>query len=495
MNYEEFRDFRIADFHRLFRSGELTPSALTTAFLDRIRQTDDRLNAFLLVNEEEALREASELDHASLDDTLPSLFGIPVAVKDNICTRGIPTTCGSKILADFRPPYNATVVDRLRRSGAILLGKTNLDQFAMGSSTENSAFGPTRNPFDPERVSGGSSGGSAASVAAFQVPLALGSDTGGSVRQPAAFCGVVGLRPTYGRISRYGLISFASSLDQIGPIARNVEDAAILFEALSGEDRQDSTCAPYPPFSCREIPPAETVRNVTIGVPREYFTSGLEKPVADVIRHTLDRLDREGFRLQEISLPHTDYALEAYYIVAPAEASSNLARYGGVLYGYRSANVQGLLDLYCKTRSEGFGLEVKRRIMLGTYSLSSGYYDEFYLKGMQVRTLVRRDFEKAFEQCDVLLSPVTPGVPFRIGEKVVDPYQMYLTDVYTVPSAMAGIASLSLNCGYVEGLPVGMQVMTAPFREGVLFGFSRWLEAFLDLPTPWPGRFGREEAH
>lgn len=487
MNLCDFRNFTIRNYQDLFARGELSPRELLSIFLQRIREVDPLLHAFLFVNEEGAFARAQELEEKGKDkDTRPPLWGIPVAIKDNICTLGIPTTCASRILEGYVPPYNATAVERLEAAGAIVLGKTNMDEFAMGSSTENSAYGPTRNPFDLRRVPGGSSGGSAAALAALEVPLALGSDTGGSVRQPAAFCGIVGLRPTYGRVSRYGLVSFASSLDQIGPMARTVADTITLFEIISGRDERDSTCAPYPPFSRTEIPHREEVRKMVVGLPREYFSGGVDSRIVRAIEEALKGLEGEGLTIREVSLPHTNYALEAYYIVAPSEASSNLARYDGVLYGLREGGAGSLQDMYFKTRTSGFGVEVKRRILLGTYSLSSGYYDAYYLRGMKVRTLVRQDFEKAFEECHVLITPVSPVFPFFFGERTKDPYEMYLADVFTIPSAMAGIPALSLNCGYVDGLPVGLQIIAGPFQEGMLFGLALFLEEMLALPLPFP---------
>ncbi|MCX7667501.1 MAG: aspartyl/glutamyl-tRNA amidotransferase subunit A, partial [Atribacterota bacterium] len=342
-----------------------------------------------------------------------------------------------------------------------------------------------RNPFDLRRVPGGSSGGSAAALASLETPLALGSDTGGSVRQPASFCGVVGLRPTYGRVSRYGLVSFASSLDQIGPMARNVEDCITLFEVISGSDERDSTCAPYPPFSRQDVPQEEEIRKMKVGIPREYFSSGVDGAIVKRIQEVLDLLRREGLECVEISLPHTDCALEAYYIVAPAEASSNLARYDGVLYGLREEG-STLQEMYFRTRTAGFGKEVKRRIILGTYSLSSGYYDDYYLKGMKVRTLVRKDFEEALQKCHFLVTPVSPCFPFFLGERTKSPYEMYLADVFTIPSAMAGIPGLSINCGYENNLPIGLQILSGPFREGWIFGLALFLEKMLSLSSPFP---------
>lgn len=487
MNLRDFRNFTIRDYQDLFAKGELVPRELLTIFLERIREVDSLLHAFLFINEDGAFIQAQKLEEEGKDKSVrPPLWGIPIAIKDNICTLGIPTTCASRILEGYIPPYNATVIERLEAAGAILLGKTNMDEFAMGSSTENSAYGPTRNPFDLERVPGGSSGGSAAALASLEAPLALGSDTGGSVRQPAAFCGIVGLRPTYGRVSRYGLVSFASSLDQIGPMARTVEDTITLFEVISGRDERDSTCAPYPPFSRAEIPQKEEVRKMIIGLPKEYFSGGVDSRIVDTIEEVLKGLEKEGLTIREVSLPHTNYALEAYYIVAPSEASSNLARYDGVLYGLREGGEGTLQDMYFRTRTSGFGAEVKRRILLGTYSLSSGYYDAYYLKGMKVRTLVRQDFERAFQECHLLITPVSPVFPFFLGERTKSPYEMYLADVFTIPSAMAGIPALSLNCGYVDNLPVGLQIIAGPFQEGVLFGLALFLEQMFSLPLPLP---------
>jgi aspartyl-tRNA(Asn)/glutamyl-tRNA(Gln) amidotransferase subunit A len=484
MTVDVFREFRIRDYHERLRKKELSVEELLEAFLGRIQNVDIQIRAFLSLNEE-ARAQARELQENVPEGVFPPLWGIPIAIKDNICTENLPTTCGSRILENFVAPYDATVIEKLKKAGAIILGKTNMDEFAMGSSTENSAFGPTRNPFDLRRVPGGSSGGSAAALAALEVPLALGSDTGGSVRQPASFCGVVGLRPTYGRVSRYGLVSFASSLDQIGPMARNVEDCITLFEVISGSDDRDSTCAPYPPFSRQDIPPEEEIRKMKVGVPREYFASGVDEAIVKRVQDVLGLLEREGLECVEVSLPHTDCALEAYYIVAPAEASSNLARYDGVLYGLRGEG-STLQEMYFQTRTRGFGKEVKRRIILGTYSLSSGYYDDYYLKGMKVRTLVRRDFEEALQTCHFLVTPVSPCFPFFLGERTTSPYQMYLADVFTIPSAMAGIPGISINCGYVNGLPVGLQILSGPFKEGWLFGLALFLEKALSLVSPFP---------
>ncbi|MCX6091237.1 MAG: Asp-tRNA(Asn)/Glu-tRNA(Gln) amidotransferase subunit GatA [Candidatus Atribacteria bacterium] len=495
MNIADLRHYSIEEYKKAYRSKEFTPTAVTRVFFDRIRELEGDIHAFLAIDEEGAMKRARELEEKKISDTdFPPLYGIPIAVKDNICVKGLQATCGSRILRNFVAPYDATVVEKLKKAGVIILGKTNMDEFAMGSSTENSGYGPTRNPLDRERVPGGSSGGSAACVAALEAPLSLGSDTGGSVRQPAAFCGIVGLRPTYGRVSRYGLVSFASSLDQIGPLTRTVDDCITLFEVISGQDERDSTCAPYPPFSRNDIPKDEEIPKIRIGIPNEYFTPGVDPAISGRIREVIDLLVNKGFPVINVSLPHTDFGLESYYIVALAEASSNLARYDGVLYGFRKEGSFTLQEMYTRTRTEGFGKEVLRRIVLGTYSLSSGYYDEYYLKGMKVRTLVRKDFEASFQNCDLLLTPVTPCLPFRFGERSRDPYQMYLADVFTIPSAMAGIPGISLNCGYQDHLPIGLQILSAPFAEGKLLGFARYLEKLLSIPLPFPEKMPRKES-
>lgn len=394
---------------------------------------------------------------------LPPLAGLPVAVKDVICTTDFPTTCGSRILDGWVPPYDATVVTRLRDAGAVIIGKTNMDEFAMGSSTENSAFGPTRNPWDVARVPGGSSGGSAAAVAASLAPMALGTDTGGSIRQPAGFCGITGLKPTYGRVSRYGLVAFASSLDQIGPMTRTVGDAALLLQVLAGRDPRDSTSADLPVPLYKEALNGG-VRKLRIGIAAEAFGEGLAPNVRDAVLAASRILEKEGAQLVEVSLPTISYALPTYYLIATSEASTNLARYDGVQYGLR-VPATDLYSMYTKTRREGFGAEVKRRIMLGTYALSAGYYEGFFLKAQRVRTLVRRDFLKAFERVDLVLMPTSPTVPFRLGEKVEDPLQMYLADVYTIPVNLAGLPGISIPCGFADGLPIGLQLIGRPFDE------------------------------
>lgn len=460
------------------RSGELRAKDLVASVLRRIREVEPLVHAYISLDEEGALRKAEEVDaRVARGEEVGVLAGVPVAVKDNICIKGMRTTCASKILENFVSPYDATVVEKLKAADAVFLGKTNLDEFAMGSSTENSYFGPTRNPHDPERVPGGSSGGSAAALAAGEAVLALGSDTGGSIRQPASFCGVVGLKPTYGRVSRYGLVAFASSLDQIGPMAKNVKDTALLLNVISGYDPKDSTSAPV------EVPDFtkaldEGIEGIRIGLPREYFAEGLEDEVREKVLEAVDILEGEGAEVVEVSLPHTKYAIATYYIVAPAEASSNLARYDGVKYGFR-ADGRDLYEMYCNTRSQGFGEEVKRRIMLGTYTLSAGYYEAYYLKALKVRTLIKQDFEEVFETCDLLATPTSPTVAFRLGEKVADPLTMYLSDVYTVSVNLAGLPGISVPCGSSDGLPVGLQLIGRPFDEETLLRVAYVVERSL----------------
>ncbi len=448
-----------------FREGQTTPTAATEAYLDRIARHDGTLRSYLTVMREEALAQAHAADERYRKG-MPRgpLDGVPVALKDVLCTRGVPTTCGSKILEHFVPPYDATVVQRLREAGAVLLGKTNLDEFAMGSSTEHSAFGPTRNPWDPARVPGGSSGGSAAAVAADLAAAALGTDTGGSVRQPAAFCGVVGLKPTYGRVSRYGLVAFASSLDQIGPFAKDVLDCALVLEAIAGHDPRDATSIPAPvPRYAAAL--TGDVRGLRLGVPREYFTPGMDPEVEQAVREAIGVLEKLGASTREISLPTTDYGIAVYYIIAPAEASSNLARYDGVKYGLRLPGGRDLVEMVSRTRAAGFGAEVKRRIMLGTYALSAGYYDAYYGRAQKVRTLVRRDFEAAFQAVDLIVAPTTPNVAFRHGEKE-DPLAMYLNDVFTVGGNLAGLPAVSVPCGFTAaGLPIGLQLIGRALDE------------------------------
>ncbi len=465
------------------RSGEVTAKEVAAAALQRIQALDAGLGAFLTVEPERVLARADEIDRTVRVHDYP-LAGVPVAVKDNICTRNLRTTCGSRILRNFHPPYSATAVERLELAGAVIIGKTNCDEFAMGSSTENSAFHVTRNPYDPGRVSGGSSGGSAVAVAAGMATLALGSETGGSVRQPASFCNVLGLKPTYGRISRYGLVAFASSLDCIAPLANNPRDIALLLGVLAGQDAHDSTSSPVtaPDYAAELNKP---VRGLKLGIPREFFEEGLDPEVKLAIEAGIRNAHSLGCELIDVSLPHTRYAIADYYIIAPAEASSNLARYDGVRYGERVSAPKDLSDMYKRTRSDGFGAEVKRRIMIGTYALSSGYYEAYYGRAMKVRTLIKRDYDRAFEKVDALVSPVSPTAAFKIGEKISDPLSMYLSDIYTVTANLAGIPALSLPCGFTSaGLPVGLQVLANQFQEAVLIRFAGAYAQSFPLTAP-----------
>ncbi len=448
---------------------EVSTRQLTEAALAQIEAVESQVHAFLTVTRDHALAQANAIDERRVrGEDLGPLAGIPIAVKDVICTRGIRTTCASKILPNFIPPYDATAVDKLNRAGAVMIGKTNCDEFAMGSSTENSGYGPTGNPWDTKRVPGGSSGGSSAAVAAREAVVALGTDTGGSIRQPASLCGVVGLKPTYGRVSRYGLAAYASSLDQIGPISRTVEDAALVMNAIAGHDELDSTSVSIPVLDFVKACKTD-VKGLRIGVPKEYFGEGVDVKVTELVRSAIDKLTALGATAEECSLPYTDYALACYYIIAPAEASSNLARYDGVKYGHRTKELAGHIGLVEKTRAEGFGDEVKQRIMIGTYALSAGYYDAYYKRAQQVRTLIRRDFDRAFEKYDVLLTPTSPTVAFKIGEKSGDPLAMKLADVCTLPANLAGIPGISIPCGFSEDLPVGLQILAKPFDEESIF--------------------------
>jgi aspartyl-tRNA(Asn)/glutamyl-tRNA(Gln) amidotransferase subunit A len=436
-------------------------------YLGRIAQFDGTLGAFRAVAADRALEDAARVDREKAP--LP-LAGVPVAVKDNLCTRGITSTASSKILEGYVPPYDATVITRLKQAGAIIIGKTNCDEFGMGSSTENSAYGPSRNPWDITRIPGGSSGGSAVAVSAQFAPVALGSDTGGSIRQPAAMCGIVGLKPTYGRVSRYGLLAFASSLDQIGPLARTVSDAALLLNIMAGHDPADSTAASAPvPDFCEAL--TGDVKGIRLGVPAAILDEGIDQDVRHAFVESLEVLKDRGATLVDIDLPHARYAIPTYYLVATAEASSNLARYDGVRYGFRASNAgQDLRAMYARTRAGGFGTEVKRRIMLGTYVLSAGYYDAYYLKALRVRTLIRRDYDRAFERVDLVAMPTSPTPAFALGERLEDPLQMYLTDVFTVSAPLAGLPAISLPCGFSSRkLPIGLQLIGRPFEEAVVF--------------------------
>jgi aspartyl-tRNA(Asn)/glutamyl-tRNA(Gln) amidotransferase subunit A len=454
--------------HEALRTGATSVRDVCVRTFERIEALNERLGAFLTLNEEEALRRAEALDRDLARGEWRPLLGVPVAIKDNICTRGLRTTCASQILHNFIPPYHATAVERLLEAGAIIIGKTNCDEFAMGSSNENSAFGVVRNPWDLERVPGGSSGGSGAAVAADLCVVALGSDTGGSVRLPAAFCGVVGLKPTYGRVSRYGLVAYGSSLDQIGPITKTVADAARVLQVIAGRDPRDSTSSNHPVPDYVAALNGE-IRGLRLGVPREYFGPGLDEEVKTAVWHAIHRFADLGVEIVEVRLPHTEYAIACYYIIATAEASSNLARYDGVRYGYRAEGARTLREMYRRTRQEGFGAEVKRRIMLGTYVLSAGYYDAYYLKALKVRTLIERDFREAFTRCDLIVGPTSPTVAFRLGEKTEDPLAMYLSDIYTIMANLAAIPAISIPIGLSrEGLPIGLQLHARHFDEATL---------------------------
>ncbi|MBI2980434.1 MAG: Asp-tRNA(Asn)/Glu-tRNA(Gln) amidotransferase subunit GatA [Chloroflexi bacterium] len=454
--------------HELLKTRQLSSVELTQAYLERIRQVEPQVHALVTVTDELALEQARQADKLIASGNISPLAGIPVVIKDNMCTRGIKTTCSSKMLTNFVPPYNATVVEKLNKCGAVVVGKANMDEFAMGSSTENSALFTTHNPWDLSRVPGGSSGGSAAAVAAGETIYALGSDTGGSIRQPAGFCSVTGLKPTYGRVSRYGLVAFASSLDQIGPMTQDVTDCALVMNAIAGHDRWDSTSLPYPiPDYTRCL--TTDIKGLRLGIPREYFVEGMQAEVATAIKAAVSKLAELGAKVDwEVSLPHTRYALAVYYIIAPSEASANLARYDGVKYGYSYQEAHSMWEAMEKTRQYGFGPEVKRRIMLGTYALSAGYYDAYYLKAQKVRTIIRQEFDRAFEKYDALITPTSPTVPFKIGEKTDDPLQMYLSDVCTLPINIAGVPAISIPAGFANGLPIGMQIIGKPLGEETL---------------------------
>ena len=454
--------------------GELTAEAVVEQALARIGADDATLNAFLTVDRERAMDRARALDRSPHKSG--RLHGVPIALKDNLCVRGMKATAGSRILGDYVPPYDATAVERLEAEGAIIVGKTNCDEFAMGSSTEHSAFGPSRNPVDIARTPGGSSGGSAVAVAAGFVPVALGSDTGGSVRQPAALCGIVGAKPTYGQVSRYGLIAFASSLDQIGPFARTVADAALVQDVISGPDERDATCRAVPSTPCASRL-NDPVTGLTIGVPRHLLEHGVDDGVMTAFEAAVSHLSEAGASIRTIELPHSRFAIAVYYLVATAEASSNLARYDGVRYGFRADKAVSLADLYERSRSQGFGAEVKRRLMLGTYALSAGYYEAFYLKAQQVRTLIRQDFERAFEHVDAVLMPTSPTAAFRLGERLEDPLQMYLADVFTVGPSLAGLPAISIPCGVTAGkLPVGLQIVGRAWDDATVYQIASAFE-------------------
>ena len=461
----DLHQLTISQAHQLLKEKRTSSVELTKASLARLAKVEDKVHACVTISEDAALEQAKNADKAIGSGKIKPLTGIPALIKDVMCTRGIKTTCSSKILGNFVPPYDATVIEKLKAGKAVILGKTNMDEFAMGSSTENSAFFTTRNPWDLDRVPGGSSGGSAVAVATDEAIYALGSDTGGSIRQPAGFCSVVGLKPTYGRVSRFGLVAFASSLDQIGPITKNVADCALVLNVIAGHDPRDSTSAPYPvPDYTKALIP--DLKNLRIGIPKEYFVEGMQKEVRESIEAAIKKLEELGAKIDwDASLPHTKYALAAYYILAPSEASANLARYDGVKYGFSYQDTSNMWEAMEKTKQFGFGAEVKRRIMLGTYALSAGYYDAYYLKAQKVRTLIRREFDQAFEKYDALVTPTSPTVPFKLGEKVDDPIQMYLSDVCTLPINIAGLPAISVPAGFADGLPIGMQIIGKPFDE------------------------------
>jgi aspartyl-tRNA(Asn)/glutamyl-tRNA(Gln) amidotransferase subunit A len=463
--------------HELLKSKEITSAELTEAFVKNIKEKDGDIHAFLSLTEEQALEQAKKVDERiAKGEPIEVLAGISAAIKDNILIRGAKATAASKILENYIAPYDATVIKKLKEEEAVFIGKTNLDEFAMGSSTENSGFGPTKNPVDLERVPGGSSGGSAAAVKAGFCVYALGSDTGGSIRQPAGFCGVVGFKPTYGAVSRHGLIAMASSLDQIGPIARNVDDAAAVFEIIRGVDELDSTSVDmkWQDYWDRPV----DIEEIKIGVPREYFTHGLDPEIEKNIKSIVEKLEKEGAQIKEISLPYSDFALAVYYIIMPAEVSANLARFDGIKYGL-SKSLPKLLDVYLKTRGEGFGAEARRRIMLGTYILSAGYYDAYYTRAQKVRRLIKKDFDFAFKDVDVILTPTSPTTAFKFGDKTADPLSMYLSDIYTVPANLAGIPAISLPSGEIDGLPVGLQLIGNSFDDIKLLRIAKTIETII----------------
>ena len=490
MKLNELTAHEVAD---LVSKGEVSATEVTRACLNRIEKLEPVLKSFLRVDGEGALRMAAVVEDEIKQGSPPGpLAGVPVALKDNLCVRGKEVTAGSRILEGFTAPYDATVVKKLREAGAVFLGQTNMDEFAMGSSTENSGFGPTRNPWDPERVPGGSSGGSAAALAADETVSSLGSDTGGSIRQPASLCGVVGLKPTYGRVSRYGLIAYASSLDQIGPFGKDVEDVALLLEVLAGADIFDSTSAPLAPPRYRDYLINDGSR-LTLGVPRESFAEGMEKEVEEAFKESVNTFRQLGARIIDIQLPRIPYTLACYYIISTAEASSNLARFDGVLYGYRAPEAKELLGMYEKTRQEGFGEEVKRRIMLGTYVLSAGYYQAYYARALKVRRLIKDDFDAAFNKCDCVLMPTSPSVAFPLGEKADDPLRMYLSDIFTISVNLAGLPAVSINCGYNhQGLPIGLQVIAPPFAEDKILQAAYTFEQNTEFHKSKPNLQGQQ---
>ena len=481
MQAKELHQLTIHEAHKLLKERKISSVELTKSVLKRIAEIEGKVHACVTITEDLAREEAEKVDnYIKTASEIPPLAGIPTLIKDVICTKGIRTTCSSKMLENFVPPYNATVMEKLLAQKAVIVGKTNMDEFAMGSSTEHSAFFPTHNPWDLSRVPGGSSGGSAVAVAADETLYTLGSDTGGSIRQPAGFCNVVGLKPTYGRVSRFGLVAFASSLDQIGPITKDVTDCALVMNAIVGYDPGDSTSVPLPvPDYTQQLVP--DIKGLKIGIPGEYFVEGMQNEVRAALEAAIDKLHELGAEIDwEASLPHTKYALAAYYILAPSEASANLARYDGVKYGFSERNASNVIDATEKTRQFGFGPEVKRRIMLGTYALSAGYYDAYYVKAQKVRTLIKQEFEQAFEKYDALVTPTSPTVPFKLGEKLEDPMQMYLSDVCTLPINIAGIPAISIPAGFADNLPIGMQIMGKPFSEETLLRIALAYEQATD---------------
>ena len=474
MKLSELKAWHLKD---IMEKGEVTSQQIISAAFERIHQLNPRINAYITPTENQAKEAAKKIDQKrTRGEKLGDLAGIPVAIKDNICVKGIPTTCGSKILSNFVPPYDATAVQKLREADAIIIGKTNMDEFGMGSSNEHSFYGIAKNPSDLKRIPGGSSGGSAAAVASNMAITALGTDTGGSIRQPASLCGVVGMKPTYGRVSRYGLVAFASSLDQIGPLTKDVRDCAMLLSVIANHDPKDSTSLDVEGQNYVRFLNGD-VKGIKIGVPKEYFGEGLDSEVKEAVENGIKLLEKQGMSAEEISLPHTDKAIATYYVLCTAEASSNLARYDGAKYGYRTKGNFELSDMYKKTRSEGFGTEVKRRIILGTYVLSAGYYDAYYAKAQKVRTIIKEDFDKAFEKVDVIITPTSPTTAFKIGEKIDDPLTMYLSDIYTTSANLTGIPAISIPCGKdSKGLPIGLQIMGKPLSEGLILKVAYALE-------------------
>ena len=476
MSSSSLTELSINQANKLLLSKKISSVELTQAYINKIESIEPKLRALITFVPDLALRQARSADKQISEGSTKELTGIPMVIKDNICTKGIKTTCASKMLQDFIPPYNATAVDKLYTSGAVLLGKANLDEFAMGSSTENSSFYPTSNPKDYSRVPGGSSGGAAAAVASNECMFSVGSDTGGSIRQPASLCGTVGLKPTYGLVSRYGLIAFASSLDQIGPLTKTVDDSASVLSVLSGHDQKDSTSLKHNYSYDVQSINEPSIKGLRVGVPKEYFVSGIEPAVNESVQAAIALFEKLGAKIEEVSLPHTKYALSVYYIIAPSEASANLARYDGVKYGHSSDSPGTMWDALESTRGEGFGNEVKRRIMIGTYALSSGYYDAYYLKAQKVRTLISREFNEVFKSFDILLTPTSPTVAFKQGTKTTNPVEMYLSDVLTIPANIAGIPAISLPCGFDNGLPIGLQLMSAPLNESLLLKAAKSYE-------------------